>query len=402
MIWEINQAKNGESTLLLNGLSIYSKYRPFEDARQWINSEFDYSFSNYLLIGLGLGYHLEALSDLEKEKPIYVYYFEQQEFDLFYKLNQFKQWWKKSNIHIIHDMKDLPITVDTQIMIPNVWLKAIGYEHPLNSYLEDIKINQVTYKKSAKIMEKNFNNNISLKDFEPYPSFKRNQAALIASGPSLNETIQWLKDVEGEIELFVVGSALKAVLANQLKPSGVIISDPKVEIKKQLIGTNYKGPLFYLSTSNHEAVQLHEGQRHILFQNGYSEAEKLAKKIGLPCIDTGGSVSTTTFSLLELLGFKETYLFGMDLGFKDNMTHAKMSTSGRTVDGKQNLREVISNSGNSIFTTPNLNTYLRWMNRKMELTKLKVFNTAWDGAKINNVEYINRQQFQNLIHLKNL
>lgn len=399
MQWDVIKAKNGEETLLLNGNSIYSRYRPREDAYKWIENEFDTTKKCYLLIGLGLGYHLEKLVQLANGKVVYIYYFEQEEKELYSKRVQKKL---AHNIYLVNHIANIKFDYSVQLLIPGVWIKALGIEHPLLPYLEDIKINQLTYQKSAVLMDINFNSNILFKDFNPYPQFKKKQVALIASGPSLNETISWLKNIEDKIELFVVGSALKVLLANNIQPSAVIISDPKESIRKQLSNINIQCPLFYLSTANHETIKLHKGNRHILCQYGFWNAEKLAADTGLPCIETGGSVSTVTFSLLEYLGFETIYLFGLDLGFKGKQTHAALSTSGGELHGNLNLRKIKSNNGDTIDTMSNLNSYLRWFNGKIQRSDVKVFNTAYNGAKIDNVPYINRQEFQQLINNESL
>ena len=76
-------SKNGEVTLRLNEVFIYSKYRPKEDAVRWINAEFDEEAESYLLIGLGLGYHLQELIGKSKDKPVTVFYFDKNEYELF-------------------------------------------------------------------------------------------------------------------------------------------------------------------------------------------------------------------------------------------------------------------------------------------------------------------------------
>ncbi|CAM5191042.1 hypothetical protein UACE39S_04180 [Ureibacillus acetophenoni] len=248
MKWEIVTARNNEKSLKLNGISIYSNYQPKRDAWRWVESEFDDTADSYLLIGLGLGYHAEKLVELAGEKPVFVYYF-----------HEFEKQSTETNlaIEIVSTLDNIEIGKNIQILIPNVWIKALGEEHPLFPYLEDIKINQTTFKRSSELMRNNFIKNLNLKDFRPYPKFKNKVACLVSSGPSLDETIHWLKEVKDTVDIFVVGSALKIVLAHNIIPSAVIISDPKPNIKTQLENTYFNGPLFYLSTANHETVCLH-------------------------------------------------------------------------------------------------------------------------------------------------
>lgn len=392
MDWELLVAKNGELTLLLNGKLIYSKYNPCDDAKRWVKSEVNYNKEGYVLIGLGLGYHAYALAQLISDKPIYVYYFDPYECEI-----AVDKLVDIPNCRFVSTLDEIEFDETIQLLIPNVWIKALGESHSLFPYLEDIKINQISYKKYSALMEENFYENIKGQWFIKYPSYPKGKACLVASGPSLNETIDWLRIVKDEVFILCVGSALKLLLSKGIQPNAVVISDPKESIKKQLENTSYSGDLFYLSTANYEAVQTHQGNRYIVYQYGYPLAEIKSKEVCYPLVETGGSVATVALSLLEILGFQQVILFGQDLGFYGERTHAEYSTSGREISGGFSRHRVISNSGDYIYTSPNLLTYLRWFNKKIKRTNMSVYNTAFHGAKIEGVPYINQEQLNGMI-----
>lgn len=387
MNWEVSMAKNGEATLSLNGVQLYSRYRPREDAWKWVDAEFDDTKASYLLIGLGLGYHAERLIELAKHKPVSVYYFEQQEYNL------------APIPQAVSTIEQLNLE-DCQILIPHVWVKALG-EHPILPFLEDIKINQMTYKHSAEMMQYNFYKNMAFWSKETsYPIYSEKTACLVASGPSLNETIDWLKEATKNTQIFVVGSALKMILAVGIQPDAVIISDAKSNIVKQLEGTGYVGDLYFLSTANEQTVKTHIGSSYILFQQGYPDAEQVANEYNMPVIETGGSVSTIAISLLELLGFENIILFGQDMGFSGNKTHAQLSTSGRTIKNDANIRQVRANDGTDIYTTPNLHIYARWIEKKAARMSAKLYTTAKKGIALQNIELISKDTFFKIVYSK--
>ncbi|MFF2178500.1 motility associated factor glycosyltransferase family protein [Lysinibacillus sp. NPDC058147] len=388
MEWHIQEARNGELTLLLNGVAIYSKYRPYDDAMRWVVKEFNQEATHYLVIGLGLGYHAQALAELTT-KPIYVYYFEQVEMELFQQNGSLLA----SNIKLVNSLEAVENTINLQLLVPNVWLKAIGENNALYDILDTIKRNQISYKKFAPLMHSNAEKNKELYEHKLYPKCSSNTACLVASGPSLNETVQWLEEVEN-VDIYVVGSALKLVLAKGIWPKAVVITDAQLNIVKQLEGTNYRGPLFYLLTANAEVVELHQGEKYMLCQQGYEQAEEQADKYSLPKLATGGSVATTTFSLLEYLGYQNIVLFGQDLGFSGELTHAEGSTSGKVV--VNSLIQVQANDGSIIKTQPNLHVYLRWFNENCPTANANVYNTARQGAKINGTKFITKEQFLQL------
>lgn len=386
MQFSVEDAKNGEKTLVLNGIALYSKYKPVADAAQWVMKEFNEKATHYLVVGLGLGYHVEVLATLTT-KPIYVYYFSDQEKQIYLATNPMML----ENIFLVNHLADIEVTAELQLLVPNAWLKAIGESHPLYAALDTIKRTQLSYKKFGSLMKVNadLNQNSEFSKEYPIPNYKT--ACLIASGPSLNTTIHWLKSKK-EIDIYVVGSALKLALKHNIPITGVIISDAQDIVKNQLT-TEYAGPLFYLLTANTKAVMSHVGKKYLLCQVGYEQAENLAKKQGLPLFRTGGSVSTTAFSLIEYLGYENLILFGQDMGFEKSTTHAIGSTSGKNVT--TNLR-VKANDGTWINTQPNLQVYHRWFNDACQQTSMQVYNTAQKGAAITNVPLITEEQFKGL------
>lgn len=395
MQWKVSTAKNGESTLQLNNVAIYSNYRPSEDAIRWVIAEMDPNVSHYLLIGLGLGYHLQALSKLVSGKSITVYYFDQVEYELF-KRNNRALWWQQSHIQIVNDLKGIDFK-DVQLLLPNAWLKAISEKHPLFSVLEVIKINQISYKKNAVAMLENFKHNSALGDEIIKVAQQKRLACLVAAGPSLDKTIAWLKRHQQEVDIFVVGAALKMLLANGILPKATVLSDANDDTINQFTDIHFSGELYYLSTANSKSILLHKGKRIILYQQGYKLAEQEAKEQNAPLIETGGSVGTTTFSLLEQLGYDRIVLFGQDLGFAGDTTHATLSTSGRDASTDLFLRKIKANDGSEINTTAMFQVFLYWYNEKMKQTKVKVFNTAVKGAKINKVPLIDEAEFTKII-----
>lgn len=391
MKWRIDVAKDGDNTLILNDVFIYSKYKPKEDAARWIQSEVKSKYTNYLLIGLGLGYHLEALITQEPNKPITVYCFDQEEYEFFVKYNR-KLLYQKQ-ISIVNNLNDLKNDDDLQVLIPKVWINAIGEHHPLYIWLDTIKINQQSYKRFETLMKNNAESNVINATTKSYPKRKNDTACLVSSGKSINKTLAWLEKMQGNVDIYVVGSILKLMLQSNIQPMAAVVTDPQSNTIEQLNDTNYKGILYYLLTANAETVLEFNGDKYVLCQKGYMLSEEFAGKHSLPLLSTGGSVATTAFSLIEYLGYRNLVLFGQDLGFEGQSTHAEGSTSGKSVI--TNLR-VKANDGTMINTQPNLQVYHRWFNEACQQTSMQVYNTAQKGAAITNVPLITEEQFKGL------
>lgn len=406
MLYETMQAKDGSPIIKVNNVSIYSKYRPFEEAEKFIRQEIDYSKNIYFLLGLGFGYHLKALQQLIGERPVKIVVFglDQQENRLFKASPYYHELINDNRIQIQFALEDVRISDEMQFILPQSWINAIPKEHPLYFPFINIKMKQRSFNTNKHLMSENFKLNVARKDFGLVKYSKTIQsqkvACLIASGPSLEKTYTYLISQREKLYILCVGSALRVLLNYGIVPDAVVIMDPQQITINQLIDVEYQGPLFYLSTAYHETTRLLKGERYILFQKGYDQAEMMAEQLQHPLIETGGSVATVGLSLLEWLKFKEIVLFGQDLGFKENNTHVRGSTSGRVYEDMVELLTIPSNNGGSIFTEKGLYGFLKWFEYKATCCSAKIYNTAFDGAEIKNIPYISLEEFNQLILMK--
>lgn len=393
MQFEMLVAKNGEPTLKINNKFIYSNYSPIKEAERFIASEFENNYTGYILIGLGLGYHLDALLNLTN-KNVVVLPINNEDL-IFYKNNSVNN--RLSDIFLLNSSLTIDIS-NFQIIIPSSILNAIDDQHELYYYLQDIKILQRSFKSQSELMEINYNKNIKLNDSDhsQFKSlFQGKSACLISAGPSLDNLINQVKFAQTQgLYILSVGSALKTLLYNGIQPSAVIITDAQEGIINQFNETKYEGILFYLCTANNKTVENHLGNRIILYQKGYELSEKMMSDDNL--LETGGSVATIAFSLLEYMGFDSVYLFGQDLGFAGEMTHANNSTSTKRLLNKS-YKQIEANNGTFINTEDNFYSYLRWFEKKFSNTMINVYNTAKLGAKIRGATFVDSDDLEDLI-----
>ncbi|MFJ7825289.1 motility associated factor glycosyltransferase family protein [Psychrobacillus sp. NPDC096623] len=398
MNWSVELAKDGDYTLKLNDIYIYSKYKPIDDAYRFILSEKNRLADKIFLVGLGLGYHLKALLDHNTKAEIYVLVFDVNEFEMLEKYGD-NTILQNERVHIISlsTKEDVTDIITAQIIIPIQWIKAIGSKHKLTDFLEDIKLRQMSFDVIEKRMENNFEyttrlNHPTVSKYKD--AFTKETACLVSSGPSLEDTIHTLKKFICKAYIICMGSTLKMLLAHDLTPDAVVISDAKEVVKHQLLNTNYTGRLFYSATASKEALELHMGPKIVLYQQGYEASESLALKREVETLSVGGSVATLGFSLANYLGFENIILFGQDLGFKGVKTHASLATSGVQTKQAYTYKKVLANSGEFINASRSLNTYYRWFQKNVPLSKSNVFNTAWNGAKIRETNYISPKKLE--------
>lgn len=71
--FSLENSKNGEKTIKINNIYLHSKYDPIKEARSFVNSNLldNIDHTGYLVLGLGLGYHVKELAE-KTEKLIFV------------------------------------------------------------------------------------------------------------------------------------------------------------------------------------------------------------------------------------------------------------------------------------------------------------------------------------------
>lgn len=390
MKWSIHKARDGNDTLSLNDVFLYSKFRPIDEVRKWLLKEINEKASSYLVIGLGLGYHVQQLKEIT-DKIIYVYYFDEREIEMANILSS-------DQICLINDLNEVA-TDGLQILLSTAWVSAIGENHPLYVQLETIKMFERSFKLHGNLMLENYYKNITQNLSLNYPKPRKKIACLISAGPSSEETLMWLKNYENYVDIYSVGAALNICNYYGIEPTAVVITDSQEEIAKQII--DYEGPLFFLLTASAKAVRNHNGIKYPLCQEGYLLSEKFADENNLPKLLTGGSVATTAFSLIQYLKYEKIIFFGQDLGFCGENTHAIHSLSNKKNE-KKNLLIIKANDGSEINTNLTLNMYLTWFNKHCKESHAQVFTTALKGAKIAGVKYIDQKNFYNIIMGKDL
>lgn len=401
MKYEALLAKDGQYTATLNGKLLYSKYRPIEDAAQYIVTNLNIESEKYILFGLGLGYHLRHLYEVVCGKPITVVLFNESEIQFFERYGLF-------------DIKDLinvtfinfeqcslsSIEDNYQILIPFTFLIALDTNDPARLFFEAYKLNEMSFNSQKDRFYSNFEANI-VWESPSIQQFKNKMAnrvgCLVSAGPSIDNVLEILKANRDKICIISVGASLRILLNNGIKPDAVVISDPKWAITWQFHGLQYDGPLFYLSTACQEVVREHKGDKYIMYQEGFDLAQQRAAKEKSPLLVTGGSVATATFSLMEYLDFSEIILCGQDLGFKKGKTHSTQTTSGVHLTENYTYRKVEANSGELINISKSLFMFYQWFNKQVPQSPMKVYNTAFEGAKITGAQYIDNDKLKQML-----
>ena len=223
---------------------------------------------------------------------------------------------------------------------------------------------------------------------------------LVAGGPSLGSSLDILRKRNDDSIIICVGTSAKKLIAEDISPDFVIISDTLPTMEKQLDQPfEYdKTSLLFLATAYSGAVKKYGGKRYRVYQNGFGPSEEAAKKEECRLFSTGGSVATLALDIALNSEAAHIYCLGFDMAY----TYNQMHVSG--VDETDNNSEAMPQltvkgvRGDVIETALNLNSYREWIEHRLEefSGKTPIINIS-DGAFIEGMENISCEVAMNMI-----
>ncbi|MGE7544925.1 motility associated factor glycosyltransferase family protein [Sporosarcina newyorkensis] len=387
----------------------HSKYNPLHEAKVWVEKETKYlkDLENIIVIGVGAGYHIQQLAERFPKHKITVIEFNDTLFDWFrkspfygninpyknVKLQQFNQLSTTEQTQIFSSVSS------TNLLIHKSGLDVLPQRYGgIKSILDDIQVQKSSILNQIDNMNKNFEKNILLNDsgiamiknkYEGKPMI------LISAGPSLDKQLPFLKKIQNENRFIMgaVGTAVKPLLKFGIMPDFFSIIDPNKATFNQLTDLNLQDtPLFYLCTAYHDTILLHTGPRRILYQEGFSEAEKRASKKNEPLIQTGGSVATALLDVMVYLGGQSIALVGQDLAYTYGKSHTTQAHAQKEI--KATVKTVDYYQTGQVYTGKNLNIYRKWFeNYAKSNSHIQLFNCTEGGAYIQHLDHISLEEY---------
>lgn len=256
--------------------------------------------------------------------------------------------------------------------------------------LEEYFVSESSYRTQQRKLDGNFKKNQIIKAENVWnlkEKFSGKDLYIIAAGPSLDGNLQQLSRVVGSNDSIILatGTVLKKLLAAEISPDYVIVTDAGRGVYAQLEGVVGDIPLLFLSTANSKAVASYAGCKYQIYQTGYPLAEQAAEQEGASCFETGGSVSTTAMEIGIQLNCKRIIFLGLDLAYTDGKSHAQSTENVQNIAGMTTYT-VEAVDGTMVETARNWNIYRQWMeNRILQMRqkgdKRPVIDATEGGAK---------------------
>jgi hypothetical protein len=354
-------AKNGDPTLMINrggaAISLHSSYDPRREAEAFISSISDEEMEKHnhvFFYGVGLGYHVEAfvrrfphvfVTLIEPDKHVFCHFLSR--FDLGLIPRRYLR-----NIYLANTTEELE-GVAADFFNRNTdavfFVTLPSYERAFSEEFDQFKkffVNSIHISRSNRATRLNFEKRWTINSMLNFIPSLRNKdifnvdssnlvgkpAILVAAGPALEDEIENLRRIkeEGSAYIFTVGSAIKALINNGIKPDAAAAMDPGeytqftfAEIIERKI-TDI--PLIYGTSVGFEVLQQYPGPKlHMTMDRDTVSPYFIRHADGSSplMVNDAPTIAITTLQLLTRLGFDPIILVGQSLGFRDGQNYAK-------------------------------------------------------------------------------
>ncbi len=335
--YEIEQTSSGAYTLSVKleevPYYLHSNINPVWESKKLAAYWYEVEKRDYIIYGLGLGYPMLALADLDSGIQIQIYESDLTIIEIALAYGCLSRLLEENRVRLIYDPYGEKLRKELRkgkgAFLPFYPSVMIVRDDAFREWLELRFIQYQSMKNQLLQLQQNFRENRRL-DCASIQKRKEEgkRFFVISAGPSLDDNYLELKQKKDEDVFLATAPVLRKLLQVGIRPDYVVISESSQKQKELLNGIeSIEIPLLFLSTASWKYVQNYPGEKYILCQRGFEPAEKLAEKKGWPLLEAGGSVAIIALSAALELGAKEIIFVGQDLAYSKNKRHAE-GTSG--------------------------------------------------------------------------
>ncbi|MDR3237900.1 MAG: DUF115 domain-containing protein, partial [Spirochaetia bacterium] len=343
---ETVESKNGERvpSVTRGGRKIFvhSRFEPATEARRFVDEAVKGEHNLYIVFGFGFAYHVQALLEkiphdstvliIEKEAAMLRAALECRDLSALLKDARVIVLLAPSEEKISDALKgksSLKISFITHRGSHQI--NAAYYESTLElcrSFLSTKDVNIATLAKFEKIWSANIARNIlpfmsaiPVKNF--YGKFDGIPAIVAAAGPSLTQSLDFIRANTGKAVVIAVDTAMRILFKAGIRPHFCVAVDPQLVNARYFEGLPRSNTVLIADPTVHPSVfHMHRGPAAVtgIAFDMMKWIEKICGEKGE--VTHGGSVSTNAFDLAVRLGCSSVILTGQDLSFTQGRAHA--------------------------------------------------------------------------------
>lgn len=407
-------AKSGAPTLRAISadgadILVHSEHDPVKEAEKFVETRILGKTDGYAIAGFGLGYHAIAFANaLPASKWLFV--IEARE-DIFraaleyldlsplltrkntglYVGNNFSEFlgWLKRELDK-SSVDDMTLMLHSSVRLLQAFYGHVSKE--MASAINRRKVEVATLVRQADVLEKNVIMNLpsiarsaGVKDFDGI--LKGIPIIVVAAGPSLSQSLPYLKGLMGKAALICVGKSLSLLLENGIVPEFAAHLDMIPACK--VCFDNLKGlkdvSLVFDPDGYYGVVQEYPCDR--ITSETIVPVTKWFQSFtgGKGFLEKGLSVAHTAFFFARATGANPIILVGVDLAFPGEQTHAEGTVNtwgGKVSDLKEEFLTVPSVSGGEVKTLRSFLSFITAFEVEIAKTEAAVINCSVGGASI--------------------
>lgn len=346
---------------------LHSNRNPKEEARIWVNRNYQLEKEKYILIGWGMGYHVQALLELYSDMDLVVV---EPDIGILYYSLQHGDWrnvLEKVTLVWDPEWQEIGSLISDE---REVLLYRPMIAHVKNQRLRGM-MNQILDRKDAiadaeTFFYQNIRENIrrcsSYVD-EIRDRIKGKRVVIVAGGPSLDKNIEQLRKRADDVVILAVGTVYKLLLQKGIPVDYVVISD--LWVYHQVEGIEKpEVPVLLLATADRRISRCYQGKTYLVCQQGHKMAAEYAVSKGYTCYSSGGSVATLALDIAIRLEAAAIAFIGLDLAYYGTQMHAS-GTRRATFRGYEFQKEKAWD-GSELNTTQTFLRFRKWMEERIQ------------------------------------
>lgn len=241
-------------------------------------------------------------------------------------------------------------------------------------------------------------------------------ALLVAAGPSLRKSLDQVRALRETCFVLACDTAFKVLSRAGIRPHGVICLDAQKHSLLHFLGEDLSDVLFFCDIVVHPTLLRNIAPRAVIFSTtakhgvsadgrpvreatpGTEHAERIH---GGPIgdVQSGGSVATTGYDLLRILGARTIYLIGQDLAYTGRQIHCtgthhnerwltkltrrlNLETINESVVRRRHTHPEPGITGQRVLADYVLDLYRAWFEDAIPRAGVETINLTADGARI--------------------
>lgn len=373
------------------GKYLHSAYDPMEEARIFIGRMFDPFYSEYILYGSGMGYYAYQLYKISYGAAKITIYERDAKLLAYARRYGVLDWVPDSvlNVELIDDNGVAFLEHSRKKGVKAVFHTAELdlMEQTDREELTNLCIGVNTSNVMRDIASMNFYRNmeVNLPDVFRLKGKIKNEAIVVAAGPSLDGTMDYLRRNKGKKTIIAVNTIFRKLVQNGIKPDFVVVIDASDRMEKHLVGMENEDASAVLDLCAYwRWAHDYRGPKYRMYSTyGCREAKEFIEKNKKEKWLSGGTVTFSAMEFAYQMGAKKIYFAGVDMGYPGGKSHASGTAYGMQL-AQEEMFEVEAVGGGKVLADYVMNLYRRDIEFRIAQIENQVefYNLSTIGARI--------------------